>query len=117
MNNILPKNSLCPRLLPKNQDSDRFSHDNKMIEPTNYEIIDPADNKIWGYVTIDNTERGPGLGGIRMAPNLHLQEVNRLARAMTLKNSAACLPHGGAKSGIVINNPSFIKIVKLKLIL
>lgn len=114
MNNTLPKNGLRARLLPKKQDLDRFSHDNETNQGANYEIIDPEENKVWGYVTIDNTQRGPGLGGIRMAPNVSLQEVNRLARVMTLKNSAACLPHGGAKSGLVINNPAFYKDRQIK---
>ena len=33
---------------------------------------------------------------------------------MTLKNSAACLPHGGAKSGLLNNNPIANKDLKLK---
>ena len=36
-----------------------------------------------------------------MAPDVTVTEVARLARAMTLKNAAAGLPHGGAKAGIV----------------
>ena len=64
-------------------------------------VVDPATGYIWGFVVVDNTRRGPGLGGIRMAPDLTLWEVRRLARAMTLKNSAANLPFGGGKAGIV----------------
>lgn len=52
-------------------------------------------------MVVDNTRRGPGLGGIRMAPDVTLGEVRRLARAMTLKNCAANLPFGGGKAGIV----------------
>lgn len=58
-----------------------------------------------GILVIDNTARGPGIGGIRMAPDVTTQEVFRLARAMTLKTAIADLPHGGAKGGI-IGNPS-----------
>ncbi len=36
-----------------------------------------------------------------MAPDVSTEEVFRLARAMTLKNAAAGLPHGGAKSAIL----------------
>jgi len=36
-----------------------------------------------------------------MAPDVSTEEVFRLARAMTLKNAAAGLPHGGAKSSIL----------------
>lgn len=52
-------------------------------------------------VVVDNTARGPAIGGVRMAPDLDVGEVARLARAMTLKNAAAGLRHGGAKAGIV----------------
>lgn len=55
---------------------------------------------IWGFCVIDNTRRGPGKGGIRMTPSVTEEEVCRLARAMTLKNSLADIPFGGAKSGI-----------------
>ena len=51
-------------------------------------------------VVIDNVARGPAIGGTRMAPDVTLEECFRLARAMTLKNAAAGLPHGGAKSVI-----------------
>jgi glutamate dehydrogenase (NAD(P)+) len=51
-------------------------------------------------VAIDNVARGPSIGGIRMAPDVSATEAFRLARAMTLKNSAADLPHGGGKSVI-----------------
>ena len=64
-------------------------------------VMDPATGNIWGFVVVDDTRRGPGLGGIRMAPDVTLGEVRRLARAMTLKNSAANLPFGGGKAGIV----------------
>ena len=52
-------------------------------------------------LVVDNVAAGPAIGGIRMAPDISVQEVFRLARAMTLKNAAAGLPHGGGKSGIV----------------
>jgi glutamate dehydrogenase (NAD(P)+) len=50
---------------------------------------------------VDNVARGPAVGGCRMASDVTLDECRRLARAMTLKNAAAGLPHGGAKSVIV----------------
>jgi glutamate dehydrogenase (NAD(P)+) len=52
-------------------------------------------------VVIDNTALGPAIGGVRMSPTVTEQEVCRLARTMTLKNSSAGLPHGGAKAGII----------------
>jgi glutamate dehydrogenase/leucine dehydrogenase len=51
-------------------------------------------------VAVDNVARGPAIGGTRMAPDVDALEAFRLARAMTLKNAAAGLPHGGAKSVI-----------------
>jgi glutamate dehydrogenase/leucine dehydrogenase len=54
-------------------------------------------------VVVDNVACGPAIGGIRMAPDLTLAEVARLARAMTFKNAAAGLPHGGGKAGIMAN--------------
>ena len=42
--------------------------------------------------------KGPSIGGLRMAPDVSMEECFRLARAMTLKNSAAGLSHGGGKS-------------------
>ncbi len=51
-------------------------------------------------VVVDNTAAGPAIGGTRMAPDVGVAECFRLARAMTFKNAAAGLPHGGAKSVI-----------------
>ena len=49
-------------------------------------------------LVVDNVARGPSVGGLRMAPDVSVEECARLARAMTLKNSAAGLAHGGGKS-------------------
>lgn len=54
-----------------------------------------------GILVIDNTKRGVAKGGIRMTSSVTVEEVFRLARAMTLKNALADLPFGGGKSGIV----------------
>jgi len=63
-------------------------------------VNNPAVN-LNGIVVVDNTACGPAVGGCRMAVDVSLEECARLARAMTLKNAAAGLPHGGAKSVIV----------------
>ncbi|HYV36236.1 MAG TPA: Glu/Leu/Phe/Val dehydrogenase [Gemmataceae bacterium] len=63
-------------------------------------IHDPASG-LRAIVVIDNTACGPAIGGARMVADVSLDEVRRLARAMTLKNAAAGLPHGGGKSGIL----------------
>jgi len=52
-------------------------------------------------VVVDNVACGPSIGGIRMAADVSADEVFRLARAMTLKNAGAGLPHGGGKAGII----------------
>ena len=63
-------------------------------------LYDPAVN-LKAIVVIDNTTRGSGMGGLRMAEDVTTEEVVRLARAMTLKNAAADLPYGGAKAAIL----------------
>ena len=65
-------------------------------------------------VAIDNVARGPAIGGVRMAPDVDTDEVLRLARAMTLKNAAAGLAHGGGKSGIVADPKKADKRVLLR---
>jgi glutamate dehydrogenase (NAD(P)+) len=57
--------------------------------------------KMKAIVVVDNIAAGPAIGGVRMAPDVTLNEVRRLARAMTYKNVMAGLPHGGGKSGIL----------------
>jgi hypothetical protein len=49
-------------------------------------------------LVVDNVARSPSIGGLRVAPDVSTEECVRLARAMTLKNAAAGLPHGGGKS-------------------
>ncbi len=49
-------------------------------------------------LVVDNVAMGPSIGGLRMAPDVSSEECFRLARAMTLKNAAAGLRHGGGKA-------------------
>jgi glutamate dehydrogenase/leucine dehydrogenase len=53
-----------------------------------------------GIVVVDNLTLGSAIGGVRLAPSVTATEVARLARAMTIKNAVAGLPHGGGKAGI-----------------
>ena len=62
-------------------------------------ITEPAID-LRAIVVIDNVACGPAIGGLRMAPDVSVEECYRLARAMTLKNAAAGLSHGGGKSVI-----------------
>ena len=66
-------------------------------------------------VAIDNIGRGPSIGGVRMAPDVSTEEAFRLARAMTMKNSAANLPHGGGKS-VIFGDPKMDLAKKERLI-
>lgn len=56
-----------------------------------------------GVLVVDNVAAGPSIGGLRMAEDVTVDECFRLARAMTLKNAAAGLPHGGGKSVLRAN--------------
>jgi glutamate dehydrogenase/leucine dehydrogenase len=77
-------------------------------------IYDPK-YTLKAVVAIDNVARGPSIGGIRMAPDVSVEEAFRLARAMTMKNSAANLPHGGGKS-VIFGDPKMDLAKKEQLI-
>jgi glutamate dehydrogenase (NAD(P)+) len=77
-------------------------------------IYDPKAG-LKAVVAIDNVACGPSIGGIRMAPDVSAAEAFRLARAMTMKNSAAGLPHGGGKS-VIFSNPKMTIQEKERLI-
>ena len=78
------------------------------------EVFEPGIG-LCGALVVDNVARGPAIGGLRMAPDVSLAECARLARAMTLKNSAAGLPHGGAKS-VIAGDPRMPAAGKERLI-
>ena len=67
-------------------------------------------------VAVDNVALGPAIGGIRMSEDASAEEAFRLARAMTLKNAAAGLPHGGGKS-VILADPRIPSKKKERLIL
>jgi glutamate dehydrogenase (NAD(P)+) len=66
-------------------------------------------------LVIDNIAMGPAVGGIRMAPDVTVEECMRLARSMTLKNAAAGLSHGGGKT-VVYADPKAPRSEKERLI-
>ena len=68
-----------------------------------------------GVLVVDNVARGPAIGGLRMGPDVCTEECFRLARAMTLKNAAADLPHGGGKS-VIYGDPKMPKEEKKRMI-
>lgn len=53
-----------------------------------------------GYLVIDRLVGGMAGGGTRLREGCTMEEVERLAHAMTLKNGGLDLPVGGAKCGI-----------------
>jgi glutamate dehydrogenase (NAD(P)+) len=58
--------------------------------------------EVGGYLIVDNLAMGrPAIGGIRILPDLTPSTVFYLARGMTLKNAASCLPYGGGKFGLI----------------
>ena len=60
---------------------------------------DPV-NGCEGLMVIDSLVDGLCGGGLRVTKTVHLEEVRRLARGMTLKNTTMGLPLGGAKSAL-----------------
>lgn len=67
---------------------------------------------VWTTLTATRNPLGRvGKGGTRITPNTSLDEIKMLARIMALKNAAAGLPLGGAKSGMRDdpNSPGFEK--------
>lgn len=63
-----------------------------------------------GYVVVWNTKishggpvHGMGKGGTRCLSTLDLQQVERLASTMAIKNAAAGMPLGGCKSGVKLD--------------
>ena len=66
-------------------------------------------------LVVDNVAKGPSIGGIRMAADVSTEECIRLSRAMTLKNAAAGLPHGGGKI-VIYADPKMPNAEKEKLL-
>ncbi len=79
------------------EDDFRFADD---LGPAKIIHIYEPTTGLKAVVVVDNVACGPSIGGVRMAPDVSTEECFRLARAMTLKNAAAGLSHGGGKSVI-----------------
>jgi glutamate dehydrogenase/leucine dehydrogenase len=77
-------------------------------------LYEPALN-LRAVTVVDNVTAGPSIGGVRMAPDVTTSECFRLARAMTFKNVAAGLPHGGGKS-VIFADPRTAPDVKEQLV-
>jgi glutamate dehydrogenase (NAD(P)+) len=77
-------------------------------------VHEPAVN-LKGILVVDNVAKGPSIGGVRMAADVSVEECFRLARAMTMKNAAAGLPHGGGKV-VLYGDPKMPRDEKQQLI-
>ena len=64
--------------------------------------------KLKAVLVVDNIAKGPAIGGMRMAEDVSTEECFRLARAMTFKNAAAGLAHGGGKI-VIYGDPKMPK--------
>lgn len=73
-------------------------------------VYEPSVN-LKAVLVVDNVAKGPSIGGIRMAEDVSTEECVRLARAMTFKNAAAGLPHGGGKI-VVYGDPKMPRTQK-----
>lgn len=61
-----------------------------------------------GVLVVDNVAKGPSIGGLRISTDVTTEECLRLARAMTMKNAAAGIAHGGGKT-IIHGDPKMDK--------
>ena len=102
----IPK-TLEPEIILAKDSSVRFKPEDHTNPELKVRFIDPITGCVWGYLVIDNTLRGPSIGGIRITPNLTMTEISQLAYTMTLKNSAAGIPFGGGKAGLIAD-PHFL---------
>lgn len=73
-------------------------------------VYEPSIN-LKAILVVDNIAKGPAIGGMRMAEDVTTTECVRLARAMTFKNAAAGLPHGGGKI-VIYGDPKMPKTEK-----
>ncbi len=53
-----------------------------------------------GFVVVDSIVGDTSAGGVRIVPDLELEEIGALAREMTYKYALFRLPRGGAKAGV-----------------
>lgn len=90
----------------------RFADD---LGPAKVILIHEPSCELKAVLVVDNVAAGPSIGGLRMAQDVSVEECFRLARAMTLKNAAAGLPHGGGKS-VIFGDPRMNRPDKERLI-
>lgn len=101
-------------LMPGKFEADLFSFRDELGPAKIVHLWTPSVN-LRAIVVIDNVAAGPAIGGTRIAPDVSVTECFRLARAMTLKNAACGLSHGGAKS-VIFADPEMPAADKERLI-
>ncbi len=94
--------------------NDTFAYVDDLGPEKVIELYDPATH-LRAILVVDNVATGPAIGGVRMAPDVTAEECARLARAMTLKNAMAGLPHGGGKA-VIVGDPAMAADEKERLI-
>lgn len=94
------------------EDAFRFSDD---FGPARIISIYQPSLALKAILVVDNIACGAAIGGVRMAPDVSVEECFRLARAMTWKNAAAGLPHGGGKS-VIFGDPRMAAAAKEQVI-
>ena len=94
--------------------SDIFKFNDEFGPSKVIHVHEPSVN-LKAILVIDNVALGPSIGGIRIAEDVSVEECFRLARAMTFKNAAAGLPHGGGKI-VVFGDPKMPKTEKSELL-
>ena len=70
--------------------------------PFTREVVHP-ERGVLGWLCVDSWGGGLSFGGFRMTPTVTRDEVEELARCMSLKLAAHGSPTGGAKAGIRID--------------
>ncbi|MBI5614380.1 Glu/Leu/Phe/Val dehydrogenase [Candidatus Gottesmanbacteria bacterium] len=90
------------------QEIERLRLPNRMINVSLPITMDDGTLKIFeGYRVQYNNARGPYKGGIRVHPDVSLDEVKALSFWMTIKCAVAGLPMGGGKGGIIVDPKTF----------
>ncbi|GAB4228396.1 MAG: Glu/Leu/Phe/Val dehydrogenase [Chlamydiales bacterium] len=83
----------------------RLRHPQRVLEVSIPVRMDSGKLEIFkGYRVQHSLARGPGKGGIRYHPNVHLDELKALSFWMTFKCAAIGLPLGGAKGGVIVDS-------------
>ena len=72
----------------------------------NYAELEVGGKKYPAWRIVYNRALGPGKGGIRFHPEVSEDEVKSLAFWMSIKNSLADIPYGGAKGGVKLDPKS-----------